>query len=186
MTRANNALIVVDVQQGFDDPVWGARNNPQCETNILRLLGAWRRAGAPVVIVRHDSVMPASPLRPGQHGNQLKPGIEGEHALLVTKHVNSAFLGTPDLDAWLRANNIETVTICGITTNHCCETTARMAGNLGYTAYFVLDATHTFDRPGAAGFDGMPAAELARATALNLEGEFATVIDTDVACRLVG
>ena len=40
------------------------------------------------------------------------------------------------------------MTVCGITTNHYCETTARMAGNLGYDPAFVLDATRTFDRVG--------------------------------------
>jgi hypothetical protein len=41
----------------------------------------------------------------------------------------------------------------------------------------VLDATHTFDRPDP--FGGVVSAdELARVTATNLHGEFATVIDT--------
>jgi nicotinamidase-related amidase len=89
--------------------------------------------------------------------------------LLVTKQVNSVFYGTPDLHAWLTDAGLDAVTVCGITTNHCCETTVRMAGNLGYDTTFVVDATHTFDR------GGVPAAELSRISAINVDGEFATV-----------
>lgn len=171
-----HALVVIDVQAGFDDPVWGRRDNPECEDNIARLVSAWREARGPVVIVRHDSTSPASPLRPGQPGNDLRPGIEGD--VLITKSVNSAFYGDPDLHAWLSDRGIERLTICGVTTNHCCETTARMAGNLGYDVTFVIDATHTFDR---AAPDGtvIGAAEVARMTAANLHGEFATVRRTE-------
>jgi len=54
--------------------------------------------------------------------------------------VNSAFHGDPDLAAWLRARDLTGLAICGITTNHCCETTARVGGNLGFDVRFVLDA----------------------------------------------
>ena len=91
--------------------------------------------------------------------------------------MNSCFYGTPDLHAWLVERGIERIAICGITTNHCCETTARMAGNLGYEALFALDATHTFDRRAPDG-STVSADELARVTATNLHGEFATVIGT--------
>lgn len=170
-----NALIVIDVQQGFDDESWwGPRNNPECENNIRKLLGHWRENGQPVVLVRHDSNTPGSPLQPGQSGNDFKHGIDGPHNLLVTKNVNSAFYGTPDLDQWLKSEDISAVTICGITTNFCCETTARMAGNLGYDVTFVIDATHTFDRQA---LDGgvISAADIARTTAANLDNEFASV-----------
>jgi nicotinamidase-related amidase len=181
-----NALIVVDVQHGFTDPSWGPRNNPGAEDNIRALLAAWRASDEPVVLVRHDSVEPGSALAPGTPGNALQPGIDGAHDLYVTKSVNSAFHGSPDLDAWLRGAGIGTVTICGITTNHCCETTARVAGNLGYETYFVLDATHTFDRVGPDGVT-LSADELARATAASLHDEFATVITTqDAMARLHG
>lgn len=172
-----DALIVVDVQRGFDDPAWGPRNNPACEQNIARLLATWRSAGLPVVLVRHDSTTPGSPLAPGQGGNEFKDGIDGPHDLLVAKSVNSAFLGEPDLAQWLRAAGIGAVTICGITTNHCCETTARMAGNLGFRSRFVIDATHTFDRRARSG-EVVAAEELARITAVNLDGEFADVVTT--------
>jgi nicotinamidase-related amidase len=67
--------------------------------------------------------------------------------------------------------------VCGITTNHCCETTARVGGNLGHDVLFAVDATHTFDRTGPEGAT-LSADELTRATAANLHGEFATVVVT--------
>ncbi len=61
------ALLVVDVQRGFDDTEHGgARNNPSCETDIAALLGQWRAKRRPVVFVRHDSTEATSPLRPGR------------------------------------------------------------------------------------------------------------------------
>jgi len=174
---SSTALVVIDVQAGFDAPVWGPRNNPGFEDNLARLIAAWRFATRPVVFVRHDSVTPGSPLRPDQEGNAFKPVVDGEPDLLVTKHVNSAFFGTPDLHGWLQERGITGVAITGIQTNYCCETTARMAGNLGYDTLFVLDATHTFDLP-AYGGGTITADELARVTASNLQGEFAEVVMT--------
>ena len=171
------ALLVIDVQIGFDDPAWGIRNNPDCEANVVSLIAAWRAAGRPVVFVRHDSVLPQSPLRPGLPGNALRPQLGGEPDLLVTKNVSSAFLGSPDLHGWLQERDIGGVVVTGVQTNFCCETTARMAGNLGYDTIFVIDATHTFDLA-AYGGGTITADELARVTATNLDGEFGTVVTT--------
>ncbi len=171
------ALLVIDVQSGFDDPVWGPRNNPECEANVAALIAAWRRAGRAVVFVRHDSVVADSPLRPDQPGNDLKPVVAGRPDLLVTKQVNSAFMGEPDLHRWLQDRGMKGVAIVGIQTNYCCETTARVAGNLGYETLFVLDATHTFDLP-AHGGGIITADELVRVAATNLQGEFADVVMT--------
>ena len=171
------ALVVVDAQQGFDDPWWGRRNNDACDANIAALVRAWAGSGRPLVYVRHDSREPGSPLHPSSPGNRLKDYLEPEPDLLVTKSVNSSFLGSPDLDAWLRERDLEGIVVCGITTNHCCETTARMGGNLGHRVLFALDATHTFDRAGPDG-DVVTADELVRVTAVNLHGEFAEVVAT--------
>ena len=169
---AIEALIVVDVQRAFDDPALGPRNNPECDANVAALLADFRARGQPVVVVRHDSVEEGSPLRPGEPGNALKAYVGAEADLLVTKSVNSAFLGEPALGGWRRERGIERIVVCGIQTNMCCETTARMGGNLGFDVRFVLDATHTFDH---GGFD---AETLSRVTAANLDGEFATVVTT--------
>jgi len=172
------ALVLIDVQRGFDDPVWGTRNNPACEANVATLLAHWRERGRPVVFVRHDSSEPGSPLAGGSAGNDFKDVITGEPELLVVKSTNSAFYGEPDLDRWLRQSGIDTLVIAGITTNHCCETTARMAGNLGYETFFALDATHTFERRAPSGRI-IGADELSAVTAANLDGEFATVVSTE-------
>ena len=170
-------LIVIDMQNGFNDPGMPPSDNPACDGNVRALLGKWRAEGWPIVLVRHDSKGATSVLRLGQPGNDFMPGIDGSHDLLVTKSVNSAFYGEPDLHAWLKAAGYEQLVICGIQTNYCCETTARMAGNLGYEVDFVLDAMRTFDKPGLDGVT-VPAAELSRITGVNLHGEFATVVST--------
>jgi nicotinamidase-related amidase len=165
------ALLMIDVQNGFDDLVfWGPRDNPGAEANIKALLDAWQAADQPIVLVRHDSVTPGSPLLPGRPGNEFKRELDGVRPeLMFTKKVNSAFHGEVDLDGWLRARGITDVVIAGVQTNMCCETTARVGGNLGYAVTFALDATFTFD---LAGPDGtvLTAAELSRATATTLHG----------------
>ncbi|MFC7818148.1 MULTISPECIES: cysteine hydrolase family protein [unclassified Streptomyces] len=182
----NAALVVVDVQKGFEEAdFWGTRNNPAADDNIAALIDAWQSAGRPVVFVRHDSAEPGSPLRAGYRGNGFKEYVEqrrgkgGGAELLVTKSVNSAFLGSPDLGAWLRGAGISQIVLAGIQTNMCVETTARMGGNLGYEVVVALDATYTFGLAGPFGWR-QSADELARASAVSLHGGgFARVVTTE-------
>jgi nicotinamidase-related amidase len=171
------ALIVIDVQNGFDDPSWGPRNNPQAEYCVALLLRAWREAAAPVVHVHHHSASATGSFRPGTPGSEPKPQavpLDGE--AVYRKRVNSAFIGTT-LEVDLRNLAINRLIIVGLTTNHCVSTTVRMAGNLGFETYVVADATATFDR---AGGDGRmrPADEVHNAALGDLHGEFAEVVDT--------
>ncbi|HEY1251914.1 MAG TPA: cysteine hydrolase family protein [Thermoanaerobaculia bacterium] len=177
VTPADAALLIVDVQQGFDDPFWGPRNNPAFEARVAELLGAWRAFGRPVLHARHMSSVAGSPLRPGQRGNDFKPEAAPRRGEPVhEKTVNSCFIGT-SLDEDLRRSGIGGLVVAGLTTNHCVSTTARMAGNLGYGVWVVSDASATFDRTGP---DGVRyPADLVHAMALSdLNGEFASVIDT--------
>jgi len=172
-----STLLVVDLQEGFDAPSWGRRNNPHLEERVADLLRVWRGTGRPVVHVRHMSTDPSSPLRPGQPGNAFKPEtapVAGE--AVIEKSVNSAFIGT-SLEIDLRRAGCRGLIIVGLTTNHCVSTTARTAGNLGFVTSVVSDATATFDRVGPDGIEYR--AELIHAMALSdLHGEFATVVDT--------
>jgi nicotinamidase-related amidase len=178
-TLAQNAvLLVVDVQRGFDRYNESLhRNNRDLETNIARLLEAWRRTGRPVVYIQHLSRLKDSPLAPGQEGVEIKPEVRpnpGEP--VVQKSVNSAFIGTT-LEADLRAAGRQVLILTGLQTNFCVSTTARMAGNLGFETYVVSDATATFDNTGPDGrvWDAQLLHDVALA---DLHGEFATVLDT--------
>lgn len=176
--QSNSALIVIDMQRGFNDAsFWGpTTNHPECEEHVSELLAAWRDGGyGPVVMVRHLSLDPGSPLASGAPGAAFMDCVASyQPDLLITKHVNSAFLGDVDLDGCLRDRGVNHLVLCGIQTNMCVETTARMGGNLGYEVTVALDATRTFDlndiQYGQGHTASMTASQLMDATAINLQG----------------
>jgi nicotinamidase-related amidase len=171
------ALIVIDMQFGFDDATWGARNNPQAEACVALLIEIWRNAGAPVLHVHHHSASSTGCFRPGSRGIEPKPqAMPRVGEAIYKKRVNSAFIGTT-LEADLRKQGISTLVFVGLTTNHCVSTSVRMAGNLGFETYVVSDATATFARAGA---DGRlrSAQDVHNAALGDLQGEFAEVVDT--------
>ncbi|WP_456620511.1 cysteine hydrolase family protein [Bradyrhizobium sp. P5_C12] len=180
MTSPLPALIVVDVQRAFDQ--WEAagkrRNNPDAVARIVDLLTAFRASGAPVFHIRHEGTKPTSSFLPTSSGHAVKDEAREQRGEpVIVKRVNSAFIGT-DLEDRLRAAGIGTLVICGATTNHCVETTTRMAGNLGFDARLVRDATWTFDRVGPDG-DVHSAEAIHAMTLSNLNGEFARIVSTD-------
>lgn len=170
---------MIDVQHAFDE--WEAagqrRNNQDAVAHIAQLLASFRTARAPIFHIGHEGTQPGSSFRPGSSGHDIKDEaqeMDGEP--VIVKRVNSSFIGT-DLQSWLRAAAIQTVVICGATTNHCIETNARMAGNLGFDAWLVRDATWTFDCVGPDG-DIHSAEEIHAMTLANLHGEFARIVRT--------
>lgn len=168
------ALLLVDVQQGMDDPQWGSRNNPEAERRIADLLSTWRATGRPVIHIQHLSLEPQSPLRADRPGHVFKQeALPRAGEPVFQKHVNSAFIGT-GLEDHLRANGIDDLVVAGITTDHCVSTTVRMAGNLGFGVTVVEDATATFERRGPDG-SHYSADLMHRAALASLHGEFATV-----------
>jgi nicotinamidase-related amidase len=171
------ALIVVDVQKAFDEleAAGKRRNNPDAVARISELLAAFRAKGAAVIHIRHASRRPTSRFAADQPGHAVKDEArEQAGEPVIIKQVNSSFIGT-NLERRLRDKNIEHLVIVGATTNHCVETTARMAGNLGFDAKLVRDATWTFD---LAGIDGepIPAERVHTMTLANLQGEFAEIV----------
>ena len=177
-----NTLILIDIQVGFDDPVWGERNNPAAEERAARLLENWRANGRPIVHIKHVSTTPGSPL--GGQGTAFKPEVQPlPEETVIEKSVNSAFIGT-NLDAHLKKIGATDLTICGLTTPHCVSTTTRMAANMGYKVRLVADACAAFTSNADVSFDhgrAMTADEIHRAALAHLHGEFAMVcLSTDL------
>lgn len=184
MKKEPTALIVIDMQRGMREPAAGERNNPDAERNIQSLLTAWRKAGWPVVHVRHISRTPGSCFWPGQPGAEFQPELAplgDEH--VVEKNVPDAFIHT-GLERWLHVRGVRQVVIVGVSTSNSVESTARSAGNLGFKTIVVSDATFTFAR---ADYAGVPrSAEEVHAMSLaNLDGEYATVLRTVEAISLL-
>ncbi|SHJ80193.1 Nicotinamidase-related amidase [Arenibacter nanhaiticus] len=186
LQEQNTALILIDIQKGFDDEkYWGGnRNNKGAEKRCAIILKKWRELGLPIFHIVHSSKNPLSKLHESHPGfeikDEVKP-IDGEP--IIKKDVNSAFIGT-DLKERLDSQKINKLVIVGLTTNHCISTTTRMAGNFGFDTLLISDATATFDRIGINGerFD----AEIIHQTTLaNLHNEFAQVIDTGKLLELV-
>ncbi len=172
------ALIIIDVQEGLDDPRLGQRNNPDAESNMARLLQEWRRLGRPVFHIQHMSTERDSPLRPELPGNAIKAIVAPRgREPVIRKSVNNAFLGT-DLRERLQRAKIQSLVIVGLTTDHCVSTTARMAGDLGYETVVVADATAAHEKRS---FDGSryPADMVHDLALAQLHQEFATVLTTD-------
>lgn len=174
----STALLVIDVQKGFDEPYWGERNNPDAEDNIARLLKAWRAAGRPVFHIKHNSRSPRSPLHPSNPGNGFKDIAQpraGEPTF--GKDVNSAFIGT-DLEANLREAEVREIVVVGLTTPHCISTSVRMAANLGFATRVVSDATAAHAGRGPDG-EAVDARTMHYHALAALNEEFAEIVSAD-------
>ena len=175
----NAALLVIDVQDSFtaDAARWASRNNPAFEANVTRLVEAYRNAGLPVIWVVHEDG--DALFRPGTPYVRLQPFLDRrEDEPLLRKSTRNAFTST-DLAERLAALGVRRLAITGIQTEQCCETTARVAGDLGYDVDFVTEATLTFPITDAATGDVQPADAITRATEFSLRGRFARIATVD-------
>lgn len=180
-----DTLLLIDIQAGFADPIWGDRNNPSAEERAKDLLTAWRAAQLPIVHVRHVSTTPGSPL--SGSGTEFKSQVTPTpDEVIIEKSVNSAFIGT-NLHEHLQQIGATKLTICGLTTPHCVSTTTRMAANLGYSVRLVADACAAFTSNADVSFDNGPeltADNIHRTALAHLHGEFAHVCQTSEVLRV--
>lgn len=173
------ALIVIDVQESFRArPSWEAMADTAIADPVNRLVAAARADGSLVVWVLHTVPGSGSVFDPGSGHvrllGEVTPPLPDEPVLYKTSH--NAFT-TTDLQQRLTRAGVGEVWVCGIRTEQCVETTARLASDLGYEVVFVSDATTTDDATGLA-----PSDVIARTEAV-LRDRFARIATVD---ELVG
>jgi nicotinamidase-related amidase len=175
-----SVLLVIDVQDSFkgDAATWATRNNPAFESNVSKLIEAYRNAELPIVFLLHQS------LRPESHFNPRSPFyrfmdfvVPRPDEVVLQKTTISAFAST-DLARRLTQWQINRLSVTGIQTEQCCETTTRDASDRGYQVDFVTDATLTFAIPHWAGGPELPTEEVVRRTEYALAGRFANIVST--------
>jgi nicotinamidase-related amidase len=149
----NRALVVIDVQESFRQrPIWAASSAPDIAERVARLVAASRAAGDLVVWVLHTEPGTGGVFDPTLGYVRLMDGLaplDDEPTLTKTSH--NAFT-TTNLQQVLTLHGVRHVMVSGIRTEQCCETTARVASDLGYDVTFVIDATATnpIENPDAA------------------------------------
>ena len=185
MTRA---LLVIDVQESFrQGPLWPTISNPGIATDVARLVDGTRATGDLVVWVLHSEPGSGTTFDPAsghvRYIDPLKP-LAGEPRLTKTSH--NAFT-TTNLQQLLTQQGITEVIVCGIRTEQCCETTARVAFDLGYQVTFVTEATATSPIAHRDALKGrtveqlladprtLPASSVIERTEYALAGRFATI-----------
>jgi nicotinamidase-related amidase len=173
----NAALVIIDMQQGMNDPKLGRRNNPDAEQHIQQLLGTWRLSQRPIIHVRHMSRSPGSVFWPGQPGCEFQQALAPlKHEHVMEKNVPDAFTAT-GLERWLHMRSIKQLVIVGVITNNSVESTARSGGNLGFDVVVAGDACYTFDQVDLSG-RLWPAEEVHALSLSNLAMDYARVVDT--------
>jgi len=198
-SNPSRALIVIDVQESFRQRAeWAFASDPDIATPVGVLVAAARAAGDLVVWVLHAERGSGGPFDPDLGFVRLMPGLDplpGEPVL--TKTVHNAFT-TTNLQHLLTRAGIAEVMICGVRTEQCCETTARLASDLGYRVVFVVDATATTPLPDPSAPAGrsleeiladpatLAPAEIIRRTVYALAGRFATVRTVAETVALLG
>jgi nicotinamidase-related amidase len=195
-----NALVVIDVQESFRArPLWAAVSNPELVPNVQRLVAAARAAGDLVVWVLHAEPGTGGAFDPANGHVRLIDGLDpADGEPILTKTAHNAFT-TTNLQQRLTERGIRGLTVCGLRTEQCVETTARLAFDLGYDVTYVTDATATFPSPHRDAPESQTVAELladprtlsakdmTERTEYALAGRFATVRTTaEVAGLTVG
>ncbi|WP_426448783.1 hydrolase [Siccibacter colletis] len=154
---ATTALVVIDLQEGILPFAGGPHSADDVVSRTAQLADKFRAHAAPVVLVRVGWST--------DFGDALRQPVDapmGGHALPdnwwtyppalgkrdsdieVTKRQWGAFYGT-DLELQLRRRGIDTIVLCGISTNIGVESTARNAWELGFNLIVVEDACSASD-----------------------------------------
>jgi nicotinamidase-related amidase len=140
--KTKRALIVIDVQNEYVTGNLRIEYPPVQESlaNIGAAMDVAKAAGIPIVVVQHDTPAGTPIFAVGSEGWKLHPTVASRpYDHLINKTMASAITDT-DLETWLTANNINTLTVVGYMTHNCNASTILQASHAGYKVEFLHDA----------------------------------------------
>ncbi|MGP4030730.1 cysteine hydrolase family protein [Pseudarthrobacter sp. 1C304] len=180
MTAPHRALIVIDAQQEYFDGLLPIQypDRDQSITSIQHAIKTAEQTGTPVVLVQHELPAEAPVFGSGSATWQNHPEVaahEDAAAKRIGKQFSSIFADT-DLEAWLREQGIDTITLAGYMTNNCVIASAAAAEPLGFTVEVLRDATGAIDLANDAGT--APARQVHETLMALLHSNWAAVTDT--------
>lgn len=150
-----SALIVTDMQRYFLDEKSHAYipSASAIVKSIANLARLYIQNGLPVIITRHLNTEANSGLlstwwsdviREQDPLSEIIPELTFPESIVVQKSQYNGFFQTV-LENVLKERNVGQVVITGVMTHLCCETTARSAFIRGFTVFFPIDGTATYD-----------------------------------------
>jgi len=157
----SRALLIIDVQESFRQrPIWRTVSDPKLADHLVPVVEAARAAGDEVIWVLHSEPGTGSTFDPESGFVTILPPLApAEHEPVLTKTSHNAFT-TTNLQQLLTSRGVTEVVITGLRTEQCCETSARLASDLGYWVTFVLDGTATNPIPDPAAPTGQSIDEM--------------------------
>lgn len=172
------ALLVIDAQNEYFTGTLPIQYPPVTASlpNIRLAMDTASANGVPVIVVQHATPAGAPVFATGSPGWELHPDVA---ARKVDHHLQKAqasvFAGT-DLAEWLRAHQIDTLTIAGYMTHNCNAATIYHAAHAGLNVEFLADASGSLPYENAAG--KASAEEIHRVFSVVFHSSFAAVATT--------
>jgi nicotinamidase-related amidase len=142
------AVVVVDVQESFRQrPLWRAVSTPDLLDKVDTLVRNARAEGDFVAWLLHAEPGTGGVFDPARGYVRVMPELTpSTDEPVLTKTSYNSFT-TTNLGQQLTSRGIREIIVCGLRTEQCCETTARVGCDLGYDVTFAIDATATFPIP---------------------------------------
>lgn len=173
------ALLVIDIQNDyFPGGKMELVGSSEAARNAARVQHQFREAGLPVIHVQHIALRPnATFFLPDTHGAEIHDAVfpVGDETIIV-KHFPNAFRET-NLREVLDHHEVTNLTVVGMMTHMCIDTTVRAASDFGFEVTLVGDACATKDLE----FDGLTvqASNVQTSYLAALNGSFANVVPAD-------
>lgn len=151
LDKSRTALVVIDLQKGIVAQITKPYPAQDVIKNAARLLNAFRKNRMPVFLVHvvrtketmlnvtsDESFVRFADLPPGW--SDFVPELAPDPSdVVISKKQWGAFYGT-DLELHLRRRGMDTIVLCGISTDYGVESTARFAYEYGFQQVFAEDA----------------------------------------------